>query len=285
MIVQKFDWKDDFSSARNNHLKVAAELGFDWAVTLDTDERIVDLMRDDFVNATTDVLYVHSRGKAYKKQRCFRLPCMGKWFGKIHEAFMPGEGQTIETAHFWEVPKSPKDQLNKMNNVIKVLRDEVTQNPGNQRAWYYLADAYTSVGNDGLAISAFHKCADLKGWSEETAWAMYRAAECHCRRNEYQKAIECCAKGLGLHPGIAELPWLAGFAAFQLGLKGDATCWAILSKSLGCYNGIGKTIERLGFKNPFAQYEGPFDLLKHIYKDQPDYGVHYERAVEMRLKS
>ena len=41
LLLREFPWRDDFAAARNFALDAAAEAGGHWAVTLDTDERLV----------------------------------------------------------------------------------------------------------------------------------------------------------------------------------------------------------------------------------------------------
>ena len=41
LLLRAFPWKNDFSAARNFALDAAAEAGASWAVTLDTDERLL----------------------------------------------------------------------------------------------------------------------------------------------------------------------------------------------------------------------------------------------------
>src|SRR6185436_17229614 len=66
----RFSWINDFAAARNFALEAAAAEGADWAVTLDTDERIdlagVDL-RKVLGSAREDVLMMFSRNGEYAK--------------------------------------------------------------------------------------------------------------------------------------------------------------------------------------------------------------------------
>jgi hypothetical protein len=46
LIVRDFPWCGDFAAARNFALMAAAEIGADWALVLDTDERIIPARHD-----------------------------------------------------------------------------------------------------------------------------------------------------------------------------------------------------------------------------------------------
>ncbi len=41
LLLREFPWKNDFAAARNYALEAATEAGATWAVTLDTDERLL----------------------------------------------------------------------------------------------------------------------------------------------------------------------------------------------------------------------------------------------------
>ena len=41
LLLREFPWKNDFAAARNFALQAATEAGGTWAVTVDTDERLI----------------------------------------------------------------------------------------------------------------------------------------------------------------------------------------------------------------------------------------------------
>lgn len=142
---------------------------------------------------------------------------------------------------------------------MEILTKHTAAHPTDPRWFYYLGDAYSILGEHEQAVAAFHRCSDLRGWDEEGAWAMYRAAESLQQLNRYDEAIEALAKGMSRHPGIPELPWFASFLSYNAGDHQHAAWWARLATVHDCYKGTCPP--RVGFEHPFARYEGPYDVL------------------------
>jgi tetratricopeptide (TPR) repeat protein len=261
-------WTDDFSAARNFALAAAHELGGDWAVTLDTDERIepngVDL-RAALGQAKEGVLMVMDHERTYAKERFFRLPMPERYAGPTHECFAAYRVgvRTLERATFRELAKSPEELRKKFERDAAILEAHVRAHPDDPRWHYYLGESLKNLDRPAEAIAAYDACAALRGWNEESAWACYRAAECLCALGRHRDAIDRCAAGLARHAGIAELAWLAGFAAYQAGDAAQAVYWARLATTHGLFRGDGATVPRIGFRNPVALYEGPYDVLRY----------------------
>lgn len=270
-VERTLRWQNDFSMARNYALDAAHELGADWAVTLDTDERIDsngEDLRALLGSMKEGVLYLFDATRTYSKERCFRLPMPVRYEGPTHEAFEAYRVgvRTATRAVFRELEKSAEQARGKFERDVAILEPYVRAHPDNPRWHYYLGESLKNLGHYADAVAAYDACAALRGWNEESAWACYRSAECLCRLDRYREAIDRCAAGLARHAGIAELAWLAGFAAYQLGDSEQAVYWARLSIAHGCFEGDGRAIRRIGFRHPPALYEGPYDLLRYALK-------------------
>ena len=123
-----------------------------------------------------------------------------------------------------------------------------------------------NLGDVPGAISAFDRCASLDGWAEEAAWARYQEATCWLTLGMERAAVTACAAGLLCHPGVAELAWLAGFALWRAKRYEDAVWWSRLAIVHGATMEGGASVARIGFRNPMALYEGPYDVLRHALK-------------------
>ena len=274
-VERKFQWIHDFSAARNYALDTARALGANWALTLDTDERI-DLNGEDLrsvlKDARVDVLLMPNDAREYAKERCFRMPARARFEGPTHEAFPSYKVgmRTLERATFRELPKSPEALQRKFERDLEILRAHVREHPGDARWHYYLGESLKNLGRHPEAIPAYDACAALRGWDEESAWACYRAAECLSVLGRHREAIDRCAAGLARHAGIAELAWLAAFSAYQLGSPAQAVYWARLSITHGLFQGQGASVPRIGFRNPSALYEGPYDVLRFALRQLGD---------------
>lgn len=272
LVVRQFPWRDDFAAARNYALAAAAELGAEWAVMLDTDERIVpgeiDL-RAALTESAAEALHVKHVGETYGKERFFRLPARGRYVGPTHEAYISEGGNvtaSLEGIQFDELAKSADAYRRKAERDVAILSRHTAEHPDDPRWFYYLGDSLAGLNRLDEAIAAFRVCAGLNGWDEEGAWAMYRAAECLLKLDRPVAAVEACATGMAKHAGLGELPWLAAYASWQAGRPAQAAHWARLSIVLGHFIGNGAQTPRIGFRHPPALWEGPFDVLRYALR-------------------
>jgi tetratricopeptide (TPR) repeat protein len=273
ILVRAFSWRNDFAAARNFALEAAREAGAEWAVTVDTDER---LLFDDGLDlchalAATQarVLRVIDEAGYYSKERIVRLPTEARWVGPTHEALYgqrDGETADLPGVRFRELPKDAEALRRKFERDVSLLRPYTRQHPKDPRWHYYLGASHQDLGQYAAAIDAYRACAKLDGWVEQAAWACYRAAECCCALERWKDAIEFCAQGLALRPATAELAWLAGFAALKAKRYEDAVAWANMAAVNGLYDGAGAGFPRIGFRHPPALYEGPYDVLHWTFK-------------------
>ena len=275
--VVAFPWVHDFSAARNFALQSAHDMGASWAMTLDTDERLSFVPEFDLravLRARADeALLVAYEGGSYAKERLFRLPAKGRWSGPTHEAYIGPRGGILPGVTFTELPKDAMTLQRKFQRDANILGAHTSRNPGDPRWHYYLGASLHDLGRFDAAIQPFLACAALRGWDEEGAWACYRAAECYGTMGRWNDAIETCAKGLALRPATAELAWLAAVASMKSGRYVSAIAWANMAIANGLYNGTPYPVERIGFRNLVALYEGPYEVLRQCYERLGDEGL------------
>jgi hypothetical protein len=273
LFVREFPWRNDFAAARNFALEAATQLGARWAVTVDTDERLhfapgVEL-RQALLQAKGKVLLVAIEDGSYAKERVFRLPAKVRWTGPTHEAVQgkrDGDNGVLAGVTFSELPKDAAALAAKFERDVAILRAHTAAHPADARWHYYLGASLHDLGRYDEAIAAYRACSALRGWAEEGAWACYREGWCHYQSQRWLDAIDACARGLAIRPATAELAWLAGWAACKAGRYADAIAWSNMAAVNGLYEGTGATFERIGFRNPEALYEGPYDVLRATYE-------------------
>lgn len=261
--VSRFAWRDDFAAARNHALRVAEELKADWAMTLDTDERMVFAPGFSLKKALSEpkskVLLVQQADGSYCKERFFRLPTQVRFHGPTHEGLRGMvEGEILRGMTFSELEKT-QDQLRIKNERDVDILTRHLKHEYNPRWLFHLGTALHGLHQYRKAIDAYCECADLRGWSEESSWACYRAAECACAMKQWIEAIALCARGLSLRPRTMELAWLAGWAAYQGGEYEASIAWCRIAIS------IGPEDTRVGFRNIMAQHEGPYEVLYYAH--------------------
>jgi tetratricopeptide (TPR) repeat protein len=264
---QRFQWRNDFSAARNFALDAAREVGATWSLTLDTDERVElhgENLRDLCLQTQAGVIMMPDSGRTYSKERLFRLPCPVRFEGPTHESFAGYVVGTVTTAQatFAELPKSAEALERKFRRDREILIAHTKAHPTDARWHYYLGDTHRNLRELEPAVAAYDRCASLRGWDEESAWACYRAAECLTELGRFQEALDRCTAGMARHAGLAELPWMAGFCAYSTGNFPQCVYWARLATTYGLFKGHGAQVPRIGFRHPPALYEGPYDLLR-----------------------
>jgi len=272
LLVREFPWKNDFAAARNFALDAAAEAGARWAVTVDTDERMIfdagfDL-REKLAHTKASVLLVSQADGSYAKERIVRLPATVRWAGPTHEQLRgqrTGESEVLTGLRFSELPKDEAAMRRKFERDAAALRAHTRRLPKEPRWHYYLGASYHGLRQYAAAIDAYRACAALGGWAEEGAWACFRAAECYCALERWSEAIETCARGLAIRPATSELAWLAGWAAYKAKRYEDAIAWSNMAIVNGLYEGAGASFERIAFRDPAGQYEGPYDVLRWTF--------------------
>lgn len=273
LMFVEWPWADDFAKARNFALESASTLGFKWAITLDTDERILpqgDDIRSILLEAPSDVgaFNMRAEGGTYDKPRCIRLPARAEFRGAVHEAFPAYtlKPRLFEKAEFRELAKTPEQIRSKAERDLRILTRLTETEPTDPRWHYYMGESFVHLNRLHEAIASYKACSALRGWPEESAWACYRAAECFFRLNDPLKALEVCCQGLERHSGITELAWLAGFACYQLKRFEDAVSWARMAAANGYFRGSGALTTRIGFRFWPGLYEGPYDVLRFALK-------------------
>lgn len=271
--VRELTWKNDFAAARNFALEQATEIGGRWAVTVDTDERLV-FDRGFELRAALDrtratVLLVAADDGTYAKERIVRLPAQVRWDGPTHEVLdgqRTGESEQLAGMRFRELPKDEAALKRKLERDVAILRKYTRRHAKQPRWFYYLGASHQELGDFAAAIDAYRACAELRGWAEEGAWACYRAAECCGRLSRWTEAVHFCAAGLAVRPATAELAWLAGYSSYKAGRHEDAIAWSHMAIANGLYAGQGARFPRISFRFPTALYEGPYDVLRWAYK-------------------
>lgn len=262
-----YGWNGSAADARNFALQQAVEHG-DWALTLDTDERIdwnkvnlhETLLHEG--NASADVLVVQSSDNAYFKERLYRLPAKGKWVGRVHEGYIDGgERSELPLVTFSEIGKTPEEYRARFERDLVALGQEVIDHPEIGRWWCYLGDTHYNLGQYREAVVAWVRCATCRTWNEEGAWACYRAATTLGEQfGEYPEAADLCGLGLARH-ATPELAWYMGYLAHKTGRQHDAIRWSHLALDIAQKGGE----KRYSFRYPPAWTYKPYEVLHYAH--------------------
>jgi glycosyltransferase involved in cell wall biosynthesis len=285
--VIDYEWRNDFSHARNFALNSAYEAtGGDWAISIDSDEQLFfrDIKTKQELQITLEryaahehhanlVLSVKYSDGHYSKERMFRLPLKGGYEGPTHECYCNGYLELFREAYFTEYGKTPEGAQKKFLRDIDILEKytgllEQVGNP-DPRWYFYLGESYKNAGMPEKAVGAYHRCWEMNGWDEEGAWACYKQAVCYADMGKYQEGLEAICRGLARNP-VGDLLWYAGWLCYRMGLYKKAIYWSQLSLQAGWLEGYGAGMRRGGFSHTRGLYEGPYDVLHWCYKELGD---------------
>ncbi len=265
--VAEWAWTGSFADARNAAFLTAERLGADWAVTVDTDERIQlggEDVRGTLASFQGSGLLSLADDLSYAKPRFLRCRSGVRWLGSVHESIAvsaQADLHTLPLLRFSELWKTPEDLRRKYERDAAALRAELSTSPDSTRAWYYLGASLHGLEDVEGAIAAFRACARLDGWYEESAWACYRAAALLVSISRWDEALDMALAGLRRDAGIAELAWVAGVAALGMGEREQARCWAVLARAHSSGDALRR---RLGFRDPLVLDGGVDRLLAAV---------------------
>jgi len=92
----------------------------------------------------------------------------------------------------------------KFERDIRLLEDDLKNDPNNTRTHFYLASSYKNSGNYLKAIEHFKKRISLGGWIEENWYSRYELGKCYMQIGKEAAAIQTWLEAYGYHPKRAE---------------------------------------------------------------------------------
>lgn len=205
-----FAWSGDYGAARQHALNQAKRLGYDWAVTLDPDER-VHLGATALVRAALadypdiSVWEAKHDTEGYSKERIISCHVPGQWVGRSCEYYDHVEGKVGGMGTFSELPHPPGHMKDRFLRGLDNMRIEMAQDPDNPRWVRHLAACYSGLGmvddalfHMGRALTMFRE----QGLLEHASWANFQIAELHVGRAELDEAFDHASKGMAMHAGL-----------------------------------------------------------------------------------
>lgn len=236
-----FAWTGSYSDARNHALAAAeAAGGFDYAVTLDPDERLSlpPNLREILAKAPdVKVWSLRDRDLGYCKERVLKCNAGLRWHGRVCENVFEGPDvadtrQLILPGHFWELPKSPEGERRRWERGVIETRRMIDEGDDRYKWWRHQGSCHAGLGN----MDEAHRCHEeaLKRASnpEETAWSTYLVCEQLVLKERFQEAHDRAAMALSQHAGfVPEFGWIMAYTQFKAGNLQNASRWAQLVTS------------------------------------------------------
>jgi len=255
--------------ARNYGLACAGLGGFDWAMQLDTDERILTNgadIRATLVKMPKDVQIVNvldDKGH-YTKFRFFRLPTSGAYYQgnhpRIHEDWWPEPVVAVmDRVRFHELPKSAERRAHDWKETQAGLIAQAMDEPDCPRWPYHLGVNFEEVDEFEKAIPCYGKALALTDRPDDYGWLCFRTAVCYYKQNSFTACLQWCLAGLQKATGMAELSMMAAHASLALGEIKNAISWA--RHCIASSEDRG----RIGQRDIEAYFEAPHEILAECY--------------------
>src|SRR5262249_42317955 len=106
-----------------------------------------------------------------------------------------------------------------------LLERDLSRDPANARAAFYLAQTYRDLGDDDRAIELYRRRVELAGWDEEVFYAAFQAGVLVGRRDP-DAGIEALLEAFDLRPERAETLHELARLSRALGRPEDAYAYA-----------------------------------------------------------
>jgi tetratricopeptide (TPR) repeat protein len=268
--------ESDMAHFRNLGLEHASG---DWAILLDTDERIlangIDVRSTlERQPANVACITIYDDLGTYDKIRFIRLPTKGRYqqgFG-IHEDFAGFDGIIGKLPHirFHELPKTPEQVQASLKAQLVGMQKQVASDPTNPRWRYYLGSIYENLQQYPEAIAEYKASVPYVEDPGIRAWTYYSMGRVAYANQSGIEAIDYSLEGMKYRPDYAELPWLASVVYQSLGELEKALAWAKIT-ALWTWRGKREDqINRVSFKEPRAYFEGPYEVMARVYHDLKD---------------
>lgn len=231
--VVEYAWPGDYAQARNDALAAARTAGADWALTLDTDERLeldpaVDyravLKRQDF-----DVFTLLDRDNCYHKPRFIRLTPEARWFGRVHEVL---EGLRTPWAMvngaFWELKRDAENDAARFARGEAWCREAIAIGAPHRSRWVrHLGECLLGTDRYEEATEQWKELQRIAETPDERSWAIYRLCEMDIVARAFHVALQRASLELGQNPGyFQEFAWIMAYAHVSLGANRMAVMWA-----------------------------------------------------------
>lgn len=231
---QSFEWTGSYAEARNYSLRWARALGYDYAMTLDPDERIVDAtkMRAE-VESHPDiqVFIAKDRDEGYSKERILRLNAGLSWHGRVNEYVRGNElPQGRLSAQFWELQKSRESAERRHKRGIIECRRMIDEGDDCFRWRRHLGTCLIIDGQPEEGFAHLQKAIELAKHPEDKSWVRFLMIEQHVLAGDLERARREAADALVEHAGfLPEYAYIFAFCEYKAGNLQNAERWAQVS--------------------------------------------------------
>lgn len=235
----------DFSTSRNEMLrqadKIVQQKGHPYYLVLDAGDEVIvhGSLKDHLLTLETSLPKAYLIPQVwesitltrYYNIRLFKA-CEGfKYHGKVHEYLQsayPVKDKLTWLEIYQDRRRKGCESSNKRwNRDLELLLDEVSYEPDNARAWFYLAQTYECLGQLEDALRTYKTRSRMLGFYEERFIATLRVANLYQEiKGPWEKAFTWYMKAFHL---IERVEPLLKVASYYLSVNQYLTAWWYLN--------------------------------------------------------
>ena len=197
----------NFGHNRTVALNAAKEMA-DYLLFLDADMKLVIDPTFDKSKLTADV-YTFAQGSDtfnYFNVRLIKTSLNFRCIGSTHEYYDitgPKKEEQLNTIKINDIGDGGCKE-DKFTRDIRLLEEDIKENPKNERTYFYLANSYKNAGNLEKAIENYKKRIAIGGWVEENWYSRLELGKCYMKTGKEAEAIKIWLEAYGYHPKRAE---------------------------------------------------------------------------------
>jgi tetratricopeptide (TPR) repeat protein len=197
----------NFGHNRTVALNAAKHMA-DYLLFLDADMKLEIDSSFDKSKLTADV-YTVAQGSSkfnYFNVRLIKTSLDFKCVGSTHEYYDINGKHVNKQLHSIRINDIGDGgcKEDKFERDIRLLEDDLKNDPNNTRTHFYLASSYKNAGNIDKAIEYFKKRIVLGGWIEENWYSRYELGKCYMQNGKEAEALQTWLEAYGYHPKRAE---------------------------------------------------------------------------------
>ena len=197
----------NFGYNRTVALNAAKDMA-DYLLFLDADMKLIIDPEFDKSKLTADV-YTFAQGSNtfnYFNVRLIKTSLNFRCVGSTHEYYdITGsrKEEHLRTIKINDIGDGGCKE-DKFIRDIRLLEEDLKENPKNERTYFYLANSYKNAGNLEKAIENYKKRIAIGGWIEENWYSRLELGKCYMKTGKEAEAIKTWLEAYGYHPKRAE---------------------------------------------------------------------------------
>jgi tetratricopeptide (TPR) repeat protein len=194
----------NFSQARNEALALARTVpGWHYALLIDADMILSGTLDRAALAAPAYLLVQRTSGLDYWNTRLVRRDVPAKYVGVTHE-FLSVDSPANLASLAIDDRCDGGARADKSDRDIRLLSEDLAENPKNYRSMFYLAQTYREAGRFHEAIQWYRRHVELATWDEEIWEALYGIAQCYRGLGDEPQMTKACLEAYNARPGRGE---------------------------------------------------------------------------------